>query len=251
VRLVVEPGPSHMHGRRVVDETFLPGVAVEPGDRAQPPGHRGAGATAGFEIAREAFDVDPVRLEQPEVVRCAPVAELAEVRGVGLACGPLVGGQEPQQRHPLTMAEDVIDRHQLGRGHGRHLGPPLVLAEARTPELGAPAVVNRSDGTNAVHTAEIAGLARPLRARRPRAKPRHKAICARWCCRSSVGPSVSSAAGAQREWRRGPIDEAMRWWVLFGGVGCAASILRRAHTTSAILSPVEPSPRRVPPSTEH
>jgi hypothetical protein len=77
-----------MHGRRVVDETFLLGVAVEPGDRAQPARDRGAGATVGFEITGEAFDVDPVRLEQPEVVLCAPVAVLAEVRGVGLTCGP-------------------------------------------------------------------------------------------------------------------------------------------------------------------
>jgi hypothetical protein len=46
--LIVQPGPAHVRGRRVVEELFLDGVAVESGDGAQPAGDGGTGAAAGF-----------------------------------------------------------------------------------------------------------------------------------------------------------------------------------------------------------
>jgi haloalkane dehalogenase len=41
----------------VIEQFFLDRVAVEPGDGAQPPGDRGPGAAAGFQIAGEEVDV--------------------------------------------------------------------------------------------------------------------------------------------------------------------------------------------------
>ena len=42
MRLVVQPRPADVRGGRVLEELFLDGVLVEPGDGAQPPGDGGA-----------------------------------------------------------------------------------------------------------------------------------------------------------------------------------------------------------------
>ena len=78
----------------MVDEFFFDRVAVEPGDGAQPPGHGGAGAAAGFEVAGKAFDVGPAGLEQAHVMELAPAGVLAQVQRVGLAGQAAVSGQE-------------------------------------------------------------------------------------------------------------------------------------------------------------
>jgi hypothetical protein len=41
----------------MVEEFFLNGVLVEPGDGAQPPGNGGAGTAPGFLLAGEGLDV--------------------------------------------------------------------------------------------------------------------------------------------------------------------------------------------------
>jgi hypothetical protein len=64
VRLVVEAGSAHVHGRRVVEEALLLGVAVQAGHRAQAPGDGGPGPTAGLEVPGEALDVHPAHGEQ-------------------------------------------------------------------------------------------------------------------------------------------------------------------------------------------
>ena len=58
----------------MLDDTFLFGVTVEPDDRAQPAGNRGAGLTAVFEVAGEALDVDTADVEQAVIVSPAPGA---------------------------------------------------------------------------------------------------------------------------------------------------------------------------------
>jgi hypothetical protein len=45
VRFVIQTGSSDVHRGRYRDESFLFGVAVEAGDRAQPPRDRGPGTT--------------------------------------------------------------------------------------------------------------------------------------------------------------------------------------------------------------
>jgi len=57
VRFVVQPWPANMHGGRVIQEFFLDGVPVGPGDGAQPAGDGGAGAAAGLQVAGEALDI--------------------------------------------------------------------------------------------------------------------------------------------------------------------------------------------------
>jgi hypothetical protein len=41
----------------MLEELFLDRVPVEPGDRAQPPGHGGTGAAFGLELTGEGLDV--------------------------------------------------------------------------------------------------------------------------------------------------------------------------------------------------
>ena len=95
VGLIVQPGPPDMGGGRVVEEFFLDGVAVEPGDGAQPAGDGGAGAAAGFQVAGEALDVRAAGAEQAQLVLLAPAGVLAQVQLVGLAGQAAVPGQEP------------------------------------------------------------------------------------------------------------------------------------------------------------
>ena len=95
VRLVVKTRTADMDRRRVVDETFLFGIAIQTGDRAQPPGQRGPGLSFGFEMTGEALDVAPPSREQPEVMVATPavrnlirrVAEL-ETREGSVAAAP-------------------------------------------------------------------------------------------------------------------------------------------------------------------
>jgi len=61
----------------VIEEFFFDGVPVEPRDGAEPTGHRGSGAAAGFQVAGEALDVGAAGLEQPQVMVLAPAGELA------------------------------------------------------------------------------------------------------------------------------------------------------------------------------
>ena len=74
VRLTVQPRPTDVHGGRVVQKFFLDGVAVEPGDGAQPPCDGGPCPAAGFQVPGEALDVRAAGAEQGQA---AGVAQLA------------------------------------------------------------------------------------------------------------------------------------------------------------------------------
>jgi hypothetical protein len=56
----------------VFEQVFLDGVAVEPGDRAQPAGDGRAGAAGGFHVPAEAFAIGALRSEQVQPVLRAP-----------------------------------------------------------------------------------------------------------------------------------------------------------------------------------
>ena len=92
VGLVVQPRPPDVRGWRVLEEFFLDGVAVEPGDGAQPAGSRGAGPSLGLQVAGEAFDVGAADGEQGQGADPAPGGELAQVQGVGVAGQAAVPG---------------------------------------------------------------------------------------------------------------------------------------------------------------
>ena len=68
VRLIVQPGTADVGGRGVLQQLLLYRVPIEPGDRAQPAGDRGAGPAAGFQVAGEALDVRTASLEKVQVM---------------------------------------------------------------------------------------------------------------------------------------------------------------------------------------
>ncbi len=79
VGLVVQPGPSDVDGRRVIEQVFLDGVAIEPGDRAQPAGDRRMGPAPAFQVPSETLDVGTAGTEQPDVMLAASGRELTQV----------------------------------------------------------------------------------------------------------------------------------------------------------------------------
>jgi len=95
VGFVVQAGPANMRGRGMIEEFFLDGVPVEPGDGAQPPGDGGPGTAAGFQIAAEELDVRAAHLEQAALMLLAPAGELPQVQFVRLAGQAAAGGEEP------------------------------------------------------------------------------------------------------------------------------------------------------------
>ncbi len=68
---------------------FFFGVAVEPGDGAQPAGDGGPGPAAGFQVAGEELDVGTAGAEQAQLMLLAPAGELAQVQLVGCRVRPL------------------------------------------------------------------------------------------------------------------------------------------------------------------
>jgi hypothetical protein len=93
-----------MRGRWVIQEFFLDRAPVEPGDGAQPPGDRGAGAAACLQVAGEGFDVGAADREQVQGMGAAPGGELAQVQRVHFLSARGIG-QEPCQREPFGIAE--------------------------------------------------------------------------------------------------------------------------------------------------
>jgi hypothetical protein len=83
-----------MRRRRPLEESFLLGVPVEAGDRAEPTGDRRPSAPSGFEVAGEALDVCPADGEQAQVMLVAPGDELAQIQRVRVAGLAPVAGEE-------------------------------------------------------------------------------------------------------------------------------------------------------------
>ena len=86
----------------MLEEFFLDGVLVEPGDGAQPPGHGRPGAPEHFQFPGEGLDVGAADGEQWQRPGAAPGGELAQVEWVGLAGQAAVAGQEPGERAART-----------------------------------------------------------------------------------------------------------------------------------------------------
>ncbi|HZA37257.1 MAG TPA: hypothetical protein VE505_20145 [Vicinamibacterales bacterium] len=108
VGLVVQLRAAHVHGRGVFDQSFLFGVPVEAGDRAQPSCDRRSRSTARLEFACERFDVSPARLEQSHPDRGHPPRELAEIERVGVAGETGIAGQESTQCERLGIGEQLV-----------------------------------------------------------------------------------------------------------------------------------------------
>ena len=93
--LIVQPRPPDVGGRGVIQEFFFDGILVEPRDGGQPAGDGGAGASPGFQLAGEAFDVGAADPEQAQGAGTAPASELAQVQGVGLTGQAAVPARNP------------------------------------------------------------------------------------------------------------------------------------------------------------
>jgi hypothetical protein len=113
--LVIQPRPADMRGRGAVQVFFFDGVFVEPGDGGQPPGDGSAGASSGFQVPCEPFDVSAADGEQGQRSGAALGGELAQVECVGLAGQPAVPGQEPGEGEPFRVGEGRLD---CGEGSG-------------------------------------------------------------------------------------------------------------------------------------
>src|SRR4051794_35381638 len=131
VRLIVQPRPAYMDRGRVLEQLFLYGVAVEPGDCAQPSRDRRANSPARLHFTAEALDVRAASLEQAQTVLLTPRGEHAQVERVRVAGQPAV----PGQRSALGVGEQRLDRHDdLGpRDGGGHERPPRSQAGTRPP----------------------------------------------------------------------------------------------------------------------
>jgi len=55
--LIVQPRPTDMGSRGMLEKLLFDRVLVEPSDGAQPPGDGGARSPSCFQVAGEAFDV--------------------------------------------------------------------------------------------------------------------------------------------------------------------------------------------------
>ena len=106
--LTVQARAADMHGQGMLEQVFLHCVFVEPGDSAQPLGHRRPGPALGFHITGEALDVHPPRLEQAKMPLPGPGRVLAQVQRICLAGQAGVTGQKPSQRQLLLAGENRL-----------------------------------------------------------------------------------------------------------------------------------------------
>jgi hypothetical protein len=98
----------------VVEELFLDGVAVEPGDRGQAAGDGGPCPAPSFELAGEGLDVRAAHREQRQGPGPAPPGELTQVQRVGLAGQAAVSGQVAGEGEPLGVGEYRLDGYEGG-----------------------------------------------------------------------------------------------------------------------------------------
>jgi hypothetical protein len=87
----------------MLQEFFLDGVLIEPGDGAQPPDDGRPGAALGFQLPGEAVDVGAADGEQAQAAGTASGGELAQVKRVRLAGQPPVSGQVPGKGEPFGI----------------------------------------------------------------------------------------------------------------------------------------------------
>jgi hypothetical protein len=115
VGFVVQAGPADVRGRGILEEFFLDGIAIEPGDGAQSAGDGGPGAAAGFQIAGEELDVRAAGREQAELVLLAPAGELAQVQLVGLA-GPPAAARNPAKASRSVLVKIGVTGTRAANG---------------------------------------------------------------------------------------------------------------------------------------
>jgi hypothetical protein len=89
----------------VVEQVFLDGVLVQPGDGGQPAADGGADSSGGFEVAGGQLDVGAANGEQAQLPLAAPGGELAQ----GPACRPRGSCLSNPARNPAKASFSVSE----------------------------------------------------------------------------------------------------------------------------------------------
>jgi hypothetical protein len=151
-----DPRERDVDCRGVLQQLFFDGVAVEPGDGAQPSRRGGPGLPRGLEVPTEALDVGPAGGEQGQAVAVAPGGELAQVQG-----RPAGSGRCTRARNPANASRSCSENTGPA---GTRAAEVVVVAtgtsmsgrdQVRSPaandhlKLRTPAVITPGDGRRA------------------------------------------------------------------------------------------------------
>src|SRR6266516_2750791 len=101
-----------MSGWEIIQQVFLDGVWVEPGDGAQPACDRGPGAGRGSTGRARNTSTSARCLEEAQVLMSAPAGVLAQVQFIRLPGQAAIADQESGERQRLGVGEY---RRGLGR----------------------------------------------------------------------------------------------------------------------------------------
>jgi hypothetical protein len=95
VGFIVDPRTTDVDCRRVGDEAFLLGVAIESSDGTQSATDRGRCPTPIFQLPSIGLDVASPNIEQTQVAPIAEGDELTKVQRIGVAGETPVAAEEP------------------------------------------------------------------------------------------------------------------------------------------------------------
>src|SRR5664280_3314569 len=120
VGFVVDPRPTDVNRRRVGDEAFLFGIAIEARHGAQSATDGGRCPTSSFQLPTVGLYVASPNLEQVQVSLIAEGDELTEIQGIGVAGESSVAAEEPGQGYVFRTGKlrAVDDDGCRCGGHG-------------------------------------------------------------------------------------------------------------------------------------
>src|ERR1035437_4079511 len=120
VGFVIDPRSTDVNRRRVGDEAFLLGRAVEAGHSAQSATDGGRSPTPSFQLPSVGLDVASPDLEETQVTLIAEGDELTKIQRIGVAGEPSVAAEEPGEGYVFRTGEFRVVDDNLCRcgGHG-------------------------------------------------------------------------------------------------------------------------------------
>src|SRR5664280_3030905 len=95
VGFVIDPRSTDVNRRRVGDEAFLFGVAIEARHGAQSATDGGRCPTSSFQLPAVGLDVASTDLEETQVALIAEGGELTKIQRIGVTGEPSVAAEEP------------------------------------------------------------------------------------------------------------------------------------------------------------
>src|ERR1039458_8524945 len=118
VGFVIDPRSTDVNCRRVGDEAFLLGIAVEAGHSAQSATDGGRCPTPSFQLPSVGLDVASPDLEEAQVSLIAEGDELTKIQRIGVAGEPSVAAEEPGEGYVFRTGKlRIVDDNQIGRAH--------------------------------------------------------------------------------------------------------------------------------------